>query len=197
MQALSFKYGARTRLTVRGRFDNSLSDLCILMSLSCCACCLYLSIWHFSLQYDCNLCGRHVNMYDNGVRFLLILNIHILTVASLCICILICVVFQCTFNVNTSHIKSELRSTYWDFVKEGTVNEAADKFIGLLWDVCVRYIPRSAIKNKRSTHPWLNDQCCQAISLKAAAEGANQFVAARDSCAQTLQEAFKEYHSKI
>ena len=96
-----------------------------------------------------------------------------------------------------NNLRCVLRNTDWTFLKYGDVNQAVNSFMEILWSYCIQYIPRGTRVQKISTHPWINDDCRHAISVKAMAEGSDDYVAARDACSRQLQESYKAYHSKL
>ena len=88
-------------------------------------------------------------------------------------------------------MKCVLHNHDWGALHEHNPNDALNYFIRYLTDLCEQYIPQSEIVVRKQTHPWLNDDCRKAISIKNACEDTAAFTTECDKCAQVLQDAYK------
>ena len=50
-----------------------------------------------------------------------------------------------------------------------------------------KYIPRKTTHIKKSSYPWLNQKCKDAIARKNVAEGSEQFESERASCLEVMK----------
>ena len=83
------------------------------------------------------------------------------------------------------------------FMDEGNVDDAATTFQSTLHGMCRFYIPWGKLEEKRSTHPWLNSHCTQAIEKKNAAEGTDGYKDACDECEKVLKASYLEYDKNL
>ena len=97
---------------------------------------------------------------------------------------------------NWTDLKSDLQAYDWNKLGEGTAEESLQYFLEILWYHLVKHIPRTTIKNRKSTHPWLNDRSKAAIARKNAAEGTARFEEERNKCMQVLNEERALYVQK-
>ena len=68
-----------------------------------------------------------------------------------------------------------------------------DKLVELL----DRFVPSKQICALKSSHPWLNDRCRNALARKRAASGTDAFLDARDECSRTLADEYNKYVSRM
>ena len=94
---------------------------------------------------------------------------------------------------NWQEIENEIVQFDWQLLGRGTAEDAVNLFLDVLWCVLVKHIPQKQIKNKRSTHPWLNSRCHAAILKKNQAEGTDRSEAAKSLCEEVLREERAKY----
>ena len=72
-------------------------------------------------------------------------------------------------------LNDTLLSVDWSVLRHGTADDAAKKFLEILWTYLCNFIPYEKIEFRKRSHPWINERCEQAIKRKNAAEGIHQF----------------------
>ena len=73
----------------------------------------------------------------------------------------------------------------------GTAEDALTYFLEMLGLCLQKHSPYRKTVQQKKSHPWLNENCEEAISKKNAAEGKPNFAAVQASCAEVLA---KDYH---
>ena len=96
-----------------------------------------------------------------------------------------------------SAIEHELTVFDWSALRQGTAEDSLSYFLEVLWNVLIKHIPRKDIVSRKSTHPWLNERCRNALVQKNNAEGTNRFEAERLRCIQILGEERVSYVQSI
>lgn len=86
-----------------------------------------------------------------------------------------------------SKIEHEMTVFDWSTLRQGTAEDSLSYFLELLWNLLIKYIPREDIVSRKSTHPWLNERCRNALVHKNSAEGTSHFEAERLKCIQILR----------
>ena len=61
----------------------------------------------------------------------------------------------------------------------------------------MKFIPQREIKNRKGTLPWLDDKCRNAVAVKNAVEGTDEYEIACLACIKVLGEAHAKYIAKI
>ena len=100
-------------------------------------------------------------------------------------------------NANWKDLEVELAAIDWSILASGTADDALNKFMDVLWNLLIKYIPQKKIVCKKSTHPWLNSKCQAAILRKNKAEGSEVFQAESAACASILQDERAKYVEKL
>ncbi len=95
-------------------------------------------------------------------------------------------------------LKHELAGVDWGtFFANKNANEAAESLTARVIDAVERHVPTRWHVDKAYAHPWLNDNCREALRRKHAAEGTADFVARRDECTKAFRDAHKAYVDKV
>ena len=96
-------------------------------------------------------------------------------------------------NASWNNLRCDLRACSWARLSEGSVDSAVNYFLDLLIAKCKEHIPFSRITFTKQTHPWIDDDCVQAIKAKNEAVGTDHFPAARDRCAEIINDKFQDH----
>ena len=91
------------------------------------------------------------------------------------------------------NLRNELKHWPWQQLHVGTVDHAVEYFTDVLLTCCKKYIPWESLVLTKQSHPWLTEQCKQAIAAKNVAEGSDNYPAAATQCAEALSAAYKEH----
>ena len=75
-------------------------------------------------------------------------------------------------------------------------NSAAERFTSYLLDRAKQYVPVRTVTDTKSTHPWLNERCFQAVLKKRAAEGTTEYQACLQERSRTFLEEYRAYVAK-
>ena len=67
-------------------------------------------------------------------------------------------------------LRGALRKRDWDYIKTLDVDEGAASLTNDILDAAKTFIPKRIIKDKKCSHPWINDQCRAANERKQSAE---------------------------
>ena len=98
---------------------------------------------------------------------------------------------------NWKDLEVELATIDWSILQKGTADDALNKFMDVLWNLLIKYIPQKKIFCKKSTHPWLNSKCQAAILKKNKAEGTDAFASESATCAGILQDERTKYVEQL
>ena len=90
-------------------------------------------------------------------------------------------------------LQKELSEIDWRPPDRGTAEDSVNYFLDVLWTLLVKYIPQTEIETKRSSHPWLNARCQNAICQKNAADRTDAFKVAEKKCDDVLREEKARY----
>ena len=94
-------------------------------------------------------------------------------------------------------LEEELENADWEPLRHGTAEHALNYFMEILWLCLIKYIPRKVVTRTRSSHPWLNSRCREAINRKNNSEGTEFFSTASAACTQILLEERLKYVDKL
>ena len=98
---------------------------------------------------------------------------------------------------NWEALHAELRQVDWQtFFSDLEADSAASKLSDYILDAARRWIPEKHIYDKLYAHPWLNNECVDALRRKHAASGTPDFVARRDECSTIFRNAYGAYIRK-
>ena len=85
-----------------------------------------------------------------------------------------------------SSLSEALGKYNWANLEEGSAEDALAYFLEILWLHLVKFIPRKSIVTRKSTHPWLNEKCKEAVLRKNRAEGTGNFGTECENCNRIL-----------
>ena len=95
------------------------------------------------------------------------------------------------------NLKGELHAIDWSELKNGTAEHAVSYFLDVLWTLLIKYIPRKDIECTKSSHPWLNSRCRDALTKKNNAEGTDGYDAISKSCGDVLRDERQKYVERL
>ena len=90
-------------------------------------------------------------------------------------------------------LRERLRNTCWDQLSELTPDEGVKLITDGVLDAARACIPQHVLRERKSTHPWMNDEVQDLVRKKHAAVGTSVEYAARDACSRGMMEAFSKY----
>ena len=85
----------------------------------------------------------------------------------------------------------------WQKLKKDTVEDALNYFMEILWALLCTHIPFEEINFVKTSHPWLNERCREAIQRKNDSEGTAEFDENRHSCSKILAAEYKVHLGKF
>ena len=86
-----------------------------------------------------------------------------------------------------SSLHDDLTNFDWTPLSKGSAEDSLIFFLEVLWLHLAKYIPRKTTHNKKSSHPWLNQKCKDAIARKKIAEENAQFENERASGLEMME----------
>ena len=75
-------------------------------------------------------------------------------------------------------------------------DDGAELFTERILSTARRHIPEKYIYDRAFVHPWLNDECKDALRRKVSASGTDDFVRLRDECSRVFIAAYRNYVGK-
>ena len=90
-------------------------------------------------------------------------------------------------------IEHEMVEFDWRLLTRGTVDDALAVFVGVLDRAMQAHVPQKVKTVKKSSLPWLNNICYQAINAKHAAEGQDNYHEIATKCREVLLAERKKY----
>ena len=96
-----------------------------------------------------------------------------------------------------SRLKTELAQVKWgDELRNLSADDAAAWLTTTILRILDNCVPSKWITDKSFSHPWINNECHDALRVKRAARGTESYTAARDACSATFLQTFQEYVGK-
>ncbi len=96
-------------------------------------------------------------------------------------------------NANWDGLRHALKNRRWiDFLDDSRFDDGVDDFCDNLSNLCASFIPKKIIFSRQRSHPWLDDECFEAIEAKCLATG-DEFLVQERECAEVLTRKFVEY----
>ena len=90
-------------------------------------------------------------------------------------------------------LRWRLRSTRWDELSRISPDEGAELLTKTILDAALAFIPQRTLRERKSTHPWLNDEVLSLVKAKHESIGTDIELAARDACSNGIVAAFLKY----
>ena len=94
---------------------------------------------------------------------------------------------------NWSGLQERFNGVSWDFISKLSVDDAAATLTKTILDCASDFIPERTLRERKSTHPWINDHVLHLIVSKHQAEGTDTEKMARDACSQGILAEFGKY----
>ena len=85
----------------------------------------------------------------------------------------------------------------WSFLRTMAVDLSAQKVSHLILEVATKCINRKAIREHKTTHPWLNERVLQAVDEKRRAEGGHQEKALAEQCSIVVMQEYGAWCGRI
>ena len=77
-----------------------------------------------------------------------------------------------------------------------SLDTAVQCFVEMVVSAAERFILTRVLREIKGTHPWLNNECQNAIRLKHSREGTSEYKEACEICTRTLRVAYSGYVDK-
>ena len=94
------------------------------------------------------------------------------------------------------NMKLHLKNISWQEIFDNDIDKGASIFTKELSDIATNFIPRKIIRENKSCHPWIDEDCVRAVMKKNAAEGTVDAALAKAECNLKLSESFRAYVEK-
>ena len=94
-------------------------------------------------------------------------------------------------------LSDTLQSCEWSDIMGDNVDEAAQAMTNTILSASTACIPKRLLKERKSTHPWLNDRVVELVKAKAAAAGTEEEKTASESCSAAIMEERSVFIQRI
>ena len=94
-------------------------------------------------------------------------------------------------------LQEALSKLDFDVLRFTDVDVAVASFVAMVLSEARKFIPMRILKEFKGTHPWLNDDCRNAILRKQSCEGTAEYMEAAETCTQILRAAYAVYINKM
>ena len=94
-------------------------------------------------------------------------------------------------------VKRDISAFEWTPMDIMTVDDAERFFHHKVFEILEGHIPRREIRERKSTHPWVNDRCVEAIRLKNDSVGTADSVSLSVRCSKVIFEEFLSYTERM
>ena len=95
-------------------------------------------------------------------------------------------------------LSQELKRTHWEhFLVEADPEGSVQRLCEFLTAACDRHIPRKTITTKQKPHPWIDEECMEAIRAKCLATGTEDFRKKEIECSEVLSRKFVQYQHEL
>ena len=93
-----------------------------------------------------------------------------------------------------------MKETDWHLLLEGNRHEATQKLTDYLLETAKVFVPKRVLKQRKSTHPWVNERCrkaLEALEATQAVEGSEEHKEAVKTCDRAFQEERQKYEASL
>ncbi len=94
-------------------------------------------------------------------------------------------------------LQEDLRCFYWTPMDLLSVDDAERHFHNNVFAMLERHIPRRELYERKSSHPWINERCLEAIRTKNDSAGSERFALQTALCSGVLFEEFVAYTQRM
>ena len=100
-------------------------------------------------------------------------------------------------HANWDALNHAFSHTDWNTLLNKNVDDATDTLKNYITATAKQFIPTRTLHDKTTSHPWLDDDCRNAIHAKQLAEGTTNYAKAYTHCQTTLAHAHQQYKLKL
>ena len=93
-------------------------------------------------------------------------------------------------------LKEAIGAHDWSDLVSGDVHTGANIFTEQLLSFSKAFIPTRFLRERKSTHPWLNERIIELVAAKREAEGTTAELQCRTACSQAILDEYGKYVSK-
>ena len=90
-------------------------------------------------------------------------------------------------------LEQEVEKTSWDFIEQGTLDEAAEQWTQSILLSAESHIGKRVLTETKCNHPWINERVLRAVQDKVASAGTLTEDAATDECSRVICEERKSW----
>ena len=94
------------------------------------------------------------------------------------------------------NLRTKLASIDWNILEEYSVDVAAEVFTRKVIEISEAYIPKGLLREKKSTHPWVNRRVVELVAHKRAAAGTANEKSSTLACSDGIKEEYEKYIEK-
>ena len=94
-------------------------------------------------------------------------------------------------------LKASLSSVEWgETIRSSSADEAASWVTATILRIVDENIPSKWITDRSYAHPWINEECREALRRKHEARGTEGYAATRDACSEVFLRTYQDYVRK-
>ena len=84
----------------------------------------------------------------------------------------------------------------WSWLDGIDPNTGAEQLTNTILDFARKYIPQRVLRERKTTHPWINERIVELVVAQRAAEGTEHEDATRVQSSTAVLEEYEEYISR-
>jgi len=84
----------------------------------------------------------------------------------------------------------------WSWLTRTDPSTGAERLTACILDLAEFFIPKRLLKERKSTHPWINDRVLELVRCKLAAEGTDEETECRKRCSAGIMEEYGKHVAK-
>ena len=90
-------------------------------------------------------------------------------------------------------LRNALALTDWSSLSGADANQCAQCLTETISELSRKFIPQRTLKERKSTHPWVNERIIKLVELKQAAEGTANEASRRAQCSAAILDEYGRY----
>ena len=90
-------------------------------------------------------------------------------------------------------LRCKLKNTSWDCISTLPPDDGAEFLTRCILEAAREFIPQHVLRERKTTHPWINERVLELVKAKHEAGGTDAEAAARDACSKGFLEEFGKY----
>ena len=93
-------------------------------------------------------------------------------------------------------LQVELARQDWSWLQQADPSTGAQKLTDMILSISSKFITKSDLRERKTTHPWVGQQVLELVREKKEAEGSNRERECRDRCSAGIMEEYGKYFAR-